>query len=978
MHALFPSLLALLANQIEVAYAAETGIIQGVVTDETDLPVPGAEVTLSGVDLAGERVVTTDANGNFRFGDLAPGVYELAVTFKGALVARAEVRVALNTTTNVPIPAKMGSVAEEIEVIGFRPVIDTTTSSFSTQLSADEFQELPVGRSYQDVIQTIPGVSGRIDTSGGGGGDGNPSVRGEGQYGNNYTIDGVSTRDPATKTYGQNVNFDAIEEIQVYTDGAPAEFGQFTGMMVNVVTKDGGDEHHGSAAIFYSQHAFFEKEYPIFDPAQIEEVPTIKARFRAPTFNGTAGGPIIKEKLWYFTALDLNYSWAIPEGVDATDPDTGDSNAITATGGQFMGKVTWFPTPTLTFRYIFNGSYSTSARIDASQFVAPAATTDRVDWSQNHRLTATFTPDDKNILELHGGYLNQNIDVVPTSGDHETPARLDAQGALNDNAYDFDLNDRNRIGGGVSYTRFIDHFLGSHTWKAGAEAWMLVAQREIQNTGETTIEWIDSNGELTGQQTEVGTRFGPYDDPLTPEFDFPCTQPDHSDCGIREHWTNVGPLGNKVYTYQLYLQDDWTPAKQLTINAGVRMDIEDGRADDGSRPPTQDPTLYDPTGLFTGVLPSDADKQGEYGPIFMPAPRLGFSLDPLADGKTKISGHYGQYYDLAGNNLWEWSNSRSSNSFVRFVRDPGTGEFVWSNTQDAAGAPLIYDEALKPPVMNKVNLGVEREVIKDMSVGLRGILSSTTNLPEDVDANYQDWYIMNVPIKRRIYRALELTVHKQFDEVWQVFGSYTLSEAFGNTPGQFELAPGATSGSDGNNVGVYLDDIGDKDTRAFFIENGFGWFLDGFHGLGRYSPKDPEFYDEAGWYGYLPYHSFHMIKLNGSYTAPFGTTFGLVYEFDSGHAWEKRTFVPFYGYDAFGQGRGSRFMPAVHYIDGRVAHQFSWGKDKNQSLEATLDIFNIPGFMQAITYYSVDAPGFGSVLYRQSPRSVRVGLKYRY
>lgn len=974
MHALYPSLLALLANQIEVAYAAEVGNIQGYVTDESGLPVPGAEVVLSGADLAGERQVTTSDEGGFRFGDLAPGTYELTVSFKGAMVARAEVRVSLGTTTNVPIPAKMGAVAEEIEVLGFKPVIDTTSSSFSTQLSADEFQELPVGRSYQDVIMTIPGVSGRVDTSEGGGGDGNPSVRGEGQYGNNYTIDGVSTRDPATKTFGQNVNFDAIQEIQVYTDGAPAEFGQFTGMMVNVVTKDGGDEHHGSAAIFYSQHAFIEDEYLIFDPETIEEIPTIKARFRSPTFNGTAGGPLIKEKLWYFTALDLNYDWLVPEGVDATNPDTNESNAIQNTGGQVMAKVTWFPTPSWTFRYIFNGDYGTQTRWDASQFVGPEATTDRVDWGQNHRLTASFTPDDKNILELHGGYLNTNLDIVPTSGDRDTPSRLDAQGALNDNAEQYDFNDRNRYGGGLSYTRFLDHVLGSHEWKVGAEAWTLVAQREILNTGATTIDWIDSNGDPTGDQVDVGTRWLASDDPLTPEFDFPCTQPgEDGDCGVREHWTNVGPLGNKVFTYQGYLQDDWTPAKQLTVNVGVRVDIEDGRADDGSRPPTQNPTDFN-------TPPEERPPNGEYGPIIMPAPRLGFALDPMADGKTKISGHYGQYYDLAGNNLWEWSNSRSANSFVRFVRDPATGDFVWSNTQDATGAPLIYDENLKPAVMNKINLGVEREVVKDFSVGLRGILSGTSNIPEDVDANLNDWYIMNVPIKRRYYRAVELTVRKQFDEVWQVYGSYTLSESFGNTPGQFELAPGASSGSDGNNVGVYLDDIGDRATREFFIENGLGWLLDGLHGLGHYSPdpNDAEFYDEAGWFGYMPYHSFHMIKLNGSYTAPFGSTFGLVYEFDSGHAWEKRTFVPFYGYDAFGQGRGSRFMPAVHYIDARVAHTFEFGPEKGQSLEATLDIFNVPGFAQAVTYYSNDAPGFGSTLYRQAPRALRFGLKYRY
>lgn len=983
MNPFLPSLLVALVSTTQVAYALETGDITGYVTDETGLPIPGAELRLSGVELAGERIVTANDDGEFVMDGVSPGTYTLTVYFKGALVAKAEVRVALNTTTKVPIEAQLGVVAEEIEIVGFKPVVDTSSSAISTELSAKEIQEVPVGRSYQDVIQTMAGVSGRVDTSSGGGGDGNPSVRGEGQYGNNYTIDGVSTRDPATKTFGQNVNFDAIEAIQVYTDGAPAEFGQFTGMMVNVVTKDGGDEHHGSVAMFYSQHAFFDQKYPILDPDKAKEVPTVKSRFWIPVMNATAGGPIIPEKLWYFTALDLDYSKSIPEGVEVGKNGQG---AIDVYGGQFMGKLTYFANRSWTLRYIFNGDYSTQNDYDASQFVAPEATSDRVDLSLNHRLTATLAPDDKNTLELRFGYLNSNLDIKPSSRDLDTPSRLDAQGGLHDNALQYDLNDRNRLGGGFTYTRFLEDFLGDHKLKTGAEYWLLVSNREIRNTGADTITWLtDADGDgvpTPAGKRDVGTRWAPYDDLSTPGvYEYPCNQPDHSDCGVREHWVNAGKIGNKVHTAQMYLQDDWKPIKQLAINAGVRLDIEQGYGNDGQKPPTQIPSEAD--------LPNKKKFKGEYGPVLMPAPRIGFALDPWNDGKTKVAGHYGQYYDIAGAGLWEWANSRSANSFVRFVRDPATGDFRWSNTQDATGAPLIYADGLKPAVMNKVNLGLEREVAKDFSLGLRGILSATTGVPEDVDTDLSNWYIMNVPIKRRYYRGLELTARKQFNEIWQLWGSYTLSESFGNTPGQFELAPGAESGSDGNNVGVYLDDIGERDTREGLLNSwsirrkdgwvrsqGYGWILDALQGLGRYSVTEPNYYDEAGYYGYLPYQSFHSIKLNGSYTLPFGTELGLVYEFDSGHAWEKRTLVPYYGYDGFGQGRGGRFMPPSHYVDGRVAHEIKWGK--TQSLEGYLDVFNIPGFMAAITYYSNDAPGFGSVLYRQAPRSIRVGLKYRY
>lgn len=959
MNPLFPSLLSFLMMNVEIAQAAETGNIQGIVTDQTGVPVPGAEVVISGAELAGERRATTPEDGSFRFDGLSPGNYDLNVTFKGATVARAEVRVALSTTTNVPIPAKMGGVSEEIEVVGFKPVIDTTSSSFGASIGEDAIQNLPVGRSYQDVVNTIPGVSGRVDTQDGGGGGGNPSVRGEGQYGNNFLIDGVSTRDPATKTFGANVNFDAIEEIQVYTDGAPAEFGQFTGMLVNVVTKDGGDEHHGSVALFYSQHAWFDSKTDIYSPDEQTEVPTLKAKFRSPTLALTAGGPIVREKLWYFASLDTNYNWSRPEGLQE------EADAIQAYGISGLAKATWFPNSAWTLRYIFASEYNLLPSFDAGPLIAPEAVQDRVDFYQSHRVTATLTPDDNNTLELRGGFHNQNIDVVPTLGDPSVPARLDGSGVLRDNSYDTDLNDRNRVGLGLSYTRFLDNILGDHRFKVGADYWLLVEKRDIQNNGATTIDWlVDPDGDGTPEvdgQRDVGTRYQGAGE------EFPCREADYSDCATREHWTNVGPLGNNVRTFTGFIQDDWTPFKQLVLNVGVRLDVEDGRNDEGDHPITQN--------ILDFTKPLEERKTGEYGPVFMPAPRLGFALDPWADGKTKFTGHYGQYYDLAGSNLWGWANARSASSFVRFAND-GTGNFNWSNTQDSTGNPLIYAENLLPARLDKVNIGIEREVIDDLSIGLRGILSKTVNIPEDVDVNLNDFYIMNSPIKQRRYRALEFTANKYFDEVWQVFGAVTLQESFGNTPGQFELASGANSGSDGNNVGVYLDDIGERDVREGYYDSGSS-LISGFKGLGHYSVTEPDYYDEAGWYGYLPYHSFVSIKLNASYTAPFGTTFAAVYEFDSGHAWEKKTLVPFYGYDGFGQGRGSRFMPAAHYVDIRIAHEIGLGKE-DQSLEATLDIFNVPGFAQSITYWTNDEAGFGSTLNRQSPRSVRLGLKYRY
>ncbi len=376
---------------------------------------------------------------------------------------------------------------------------------------------------------------------------------------------------------------------------------------------------------------------------------------------------------------------------------------------------------------------------------------------------------------------------------------------------------------------------------------------------------------------------------------------------------------------------------------------------------------------------------------WMPAPRLGAAWDITNDSKTLLSVNAGRYYDLNGNAFAEWGDTRSAYSYDYYVNSADGYQLRWSQGSEAT--PLVYcteesimaqpeeDQAalieacgglntLKPYHMDKLVLSFQREILPLFALGVKGIISTTRDLPEDV--NYDDyyWVITNPEEKRRDYRALEFTAERKFDDVWQLLASYTLSESMGTTPGQFETASGSSWGGDGNGVGVYADDVNDMDTRSEYFESGWGRYLNGLYGLGTSS-------DNAGWYGYLPYHSFHIIKVSGSYTLPFGTTLGAVYEFDSGHAWQKRGWVALYAdYMAFPEGRGSRFMPAVHYIDLRAAHKFTFNNEN--TLEFTVDVFNVPDLSQAITYYENDNAMLGMTMYRQSPRSIRLGMKYTY
>ncbi len=896
---------------IESAEAAVTGSIRGHIQDDQEMPVPGAVVRLSGDGIAGEMSATADEDGNFTFPSVPVGTHTMQVSGPGLTPIKTSVRVRLDQVTTVPVTLRVTG-SEEIEVVSELPVIDTTQSSFSTELSEEVLHDLPTGRSYQDAVNMLPGISGRVDTSAGGPGDGNPSVRGEGQYGNNFTLDGISTRDPATKTFGSNVPFDVISDIQVYTDGAPAEFGQATGMLVNVVTKDGGDSHFGSVWYGFDVNAG-RAEYLVVNLETHEEELSPSRDFMGHSIALTAGGPITREKLWYMLSLDI--------GTDSTTYEGSDTTSTSQNIGGF-GKLTWFLTPDLSLQYQLSGEVGVIPNsASSSQYTEDAQSRDS-QTEMTHMLSFRWRPDAMSELQIKGLYSNTGIDVVPMSGDEDAPQFYNLEtGQYSGNFDSFDYNDRGRMGWTASFTRLMDGSTGEHKVKAGVEQWMLTDTRELIYTGpDGGLKYFTAEG-------------------------LPCDAPAYDNCYGYTEYGEVGPLGHTGQLFSGFIQDDWRPTDPLTMNIGVRADKEALYSNDGE--------------LFVDA--------------WMFSPRTGAAWDLTGDNRTLLSFNYGRYYDVQGNTFADWGDTRSAFSYreYRYNADSGGYDLVW--VQDPSGVPADVSDDLVPYHLDKLSIGFEREIIPMFSIGIRGILSKTSDLPEDIDIDGSAFEIDNPEVKWRDYRALEITAEKKFSDHWLLLASYTLSESKGHTPGQFEQSSGGAFGSDGNQVGVYLDDINDEAYREELFNSGNAWLLSGLAGLGTLT-------DDAGYYGYLPYHSFHAVKVNGSYTfelKPMDLTAGLIYEFDSGHAWQKRGYVDLYGdYYAFPEGRGSRTMPAVHYIDLKLAAEIPIRE--TQSVEVALEVFNLPDFAQSISYYENDDENFGLTLYRQAPRSIRASLQFNY
>lgn len=965
--------LPLIALYASVAEAGETGNIRGHVEDDGGLAVPGATVVLSGTNIAGEMSVDTDENGDFRFLSVPPGTHSLRVVKSGLAPTSLKVTVRLDETAFAPVTLAVAGGAEVI-VEQTLPVIDATRSAVSTELSAASLADLPTGRSYQDAVKMIPGVAGRVNTQEGGPSDGNPSVRGEGQYGNNYLLDGISTRDPATKTFGTNVNFDAISDIQVYTDGAPAEFGQATGMLVNVVTKDGGDEHHGTA-MYRQGFSAGAGTYGVADQTDAdgdgivaEEIQKEKRSFLAENLALSAGGPIVKERLWYFAAIDFSTESTQYEGMTVKYKPTSLDG---------FAKVTFFASPNVTLKAQFSGSLTDIDNYQTSAVFTEEAQSKYHSDDYSPLVSVEWRPAAATVWELEALYQNGHVNVSPKSDDVNAYQLFDADtGQYLNNFDEYDLNQRGRMGMSLKLTQLVDNFLGDHKFKLGGEFWRVSDTRNLIFTGAGETDYIelgkdtpdDTSDDGTGVQYTRGTASdGTY---------YACEAEDHSDCLAKEEYKAVGDIGHVGLITSFFLQDDWVPAKYLTVNAGIRADHEQLLQNEGAE-----------------IISS-----------WMIAPRLGAAWDVTHDSKTLLSANAGRYYDVSGNSFADWGDTRSAFVFAQYEQN-GDGTYTNVFTQDPEANPLVYcndyslddyqsrltdggmgefdswlqrkylednicNGSLRPYHLDKFAVGLKRELFPLFAVGVRGILSKTMDLPEDVDFDLDNWVITNPESKTRDYKAIEFTAEKKFDKHWQLLASYTLSESKGTSPGQFELPSGGSTGSDGNQVGVYLDDISSQATRTMYFDAGYGWLVDGLSGLGTVN-------DDAGYYGYLPYHSFHSVKINGSYTFNFGTTVGLVYEFDSGHAWQKRGYVTLYqDYFSLPEGRGTRFTPPVNYVDFRVAHKIGFQHDR--SLEISVDVYNLFDFETPITYYENDNESFGLVLYRQAPRSVEAAVKFVY
>jgi len=295
------SLFVLCFSLSAFAQSSTTGSLEGTVVDQNGAAVPGATVNVTSPNLISSQTATTDDSGHFRVLGLPPGRYMVTVEAAGKGFSKFEqkdVDISLSKTSSLDIALAPGQVGATVNVTDSGgAAVDTTQNTTGSNVSSDQFSNFPTQRTVQGLYTIAPTVtrSGLRDATGR---DRDPSVAGGSGPENNYILDGVNTTDPAFGGSGANLPFEFVQEVEIKTGAYGPEYGKSTGGIFNVITKSGGNEFHGDIFGYGTTKGL------------VREVKNFP--FTGSAFNGFSevdagidvGGPIKKDKLWFFGAFN--------------------------------------------------------------------------------------------------------------------------------------------------------------------------------------------------------------------------------------------------------------------------------------------------------------------------------------------------------------------------------------------------------------------------------------------------------------------------------------------------------------------------------------------------------------------------------------------------------------------------------------------------------------------------------------------------
>ncbi len=692
--------LMLLLAVMTVGYAqsSQTGTLMGVVSMDDGSTIPGVTVIVTSPALmVGKMTTVTNENGVYRFGNLPPGVYELNFQLESFRpFIRKDIRVVSLQTYTVNASLTQEALKEAVVVMGQSPTVDTQRQTRASNFDVQFLKSLPAPRNLLSFVNMAPGM---IDGGAGGG----SSSMGSSAMDNSFNLDGVNLGDPATGLTNVSFGLDIMDEISIQAGGLSAEFGSVRGAMVNVVTKSGGNRISGTAS-FYMNHEDLIGDNTKGTPLEDQGVTANHLQFE-PSFS--LGGPVIKDKLWFFASGTYTETQSFVSGFPYTNPD---ANTI-------VKVVQPLPYIKLTFqadpKNKFVLSYNYSDRINNNRFAnifhtekntsKQSGPTHVINANWNRYFGENIYANFKVGISKAELNFDSNTDA-PCYYDVYTYRYLDRGG----NWRTYDRNQRNRYNFNVDATTFIDDFMGTHELKIGGEAqlarvgWQVYGNPDPVSGCHLNYMLGDTDTYLAGFVL-IGDGFDRKDN---------------------------------MDDYFGFIQDTWRLNRHLTLNLGLRLEYNSvtwpvqGEAGD----------IHFPGALSDLVVNRGITESIKGFSWTTLAPRVGFIYDLFGDNKTLAKASWSRY---TVPNQIGWINGAHPNGWVVYITDLnpngtpiiGSEQPLWLPATTNIG---YGDYKLKAAYTDELTFGLERELFTDWSASARFIRKWDRNLIHQVDAAQLD------------------------------------------------------------------------------------------------------------------------------------------------------------------------------------------------------------------------------------------------
>ena len=924
------------------------GGLTGRVTDQQGSAIPGVTVVATNTESGAVRSFVTDANGQFQALDLIPGRYTVRFELTGfSKVERSDVIVLLGRAFELDAQMRVGELTETVQVTAeASPLVDTRSTLIAHNVTAEEFDRMPKGRNFQGVAMTAPSVNaGEIE--------GGFQVNGASGSENQFTVDGVATNSLLNGQSRQNAVFEYLQEVQVKTVGIPAEFGGALGGVISAVTKSGGNTFRGEGHYYYLGSAL--SSAPVkrlvlspVDQVSLQYIQDAEQPDHRNEIGGSLGGPIVRDRLFFFGSISPRFRSQTNEYLFSNGTVPGeisrDQTVMNAYGkvsyssrilNAYFGAL-WTPTTSEGSPPAYNG-FGPQWQSSSLAGNEPNKTRGFEIEQRNFTGNADINLTNSTFLSVKAGYFYD--DYLDTGVPKTTPWRYRGstaslgplvppqyQGAdlsLNTPAVritEFDTTTQSYFQ--ADYNAAFNAG-GFHTLKVGAGV-----RRNANDVdqrfpgGLVEIFWDQA---LTSTVPGVGTNRG-----LLGYYTV------HDDGTFGDVSANIG---------HIYAQDQWTVGN-LTLNLGIRLENE------------KIPSFY-----------RDIQEYGvEFGFGEKIAPRIGAAYDLFGDGRMKLFGSYGRYYDWTkyelargtfGGDIWkQYYRPLDDASIINSINLSNMpGRDIWgsaSGYQDhrvpSFGSDQI-DPDIKPMSQDSYSAGFEYQLGRQSVFGINYIHNDLVRTIEDVGqivdgsevytyGNPGEGILENalistltppfkIPKATRTYDAVQFTFNRRFSDNWFLGSSYVWSRLYGNYAGIASSDEIRTP-----TLGLVFGADQQQNTQSFRpggnANRGFDLDEMMWDSNGNLDPKGPLATDRP-----------HVVKVYGSYLFPFGTQVGA--NFYAGSGTPLTTYVyTISGTEIFVEGRGDMGRtPVLSTTDVLLSQEFTMvGRNRLRLELNVLNVFN--------------------------------------